>query len=423
MTGSVTFFFRGGVLVEITGTDNERFFNIAANRNLMIRDIAEIRDPENRKSGDGKPEAKAVFWTTPEDFKRMKTAAKKAGVRLKIRGRYGLPFFLYRNRRRRLLAAGIVSFFLILYVMSFYIWDIAFEGNLRFTDEMLLHYMETLPVTCGMKKNLISCEELESGIRNRFPEITWVSAEIRGTRLTIRVKENEALSAPLEKDTSPCDLAAARSGTIVRVVVRNGIALVREGDEVQAGDLLVDGTIPIFDDSETLVNRHEIHADADVYARTVHVIRKMLPFTETVRARTGKVRYGIVLEGFGHVLSWSLPASGENGWETITKQQQLKLFENFYLPFSAGIFVSYEYVPYERACTEEEADAACKAYLLEYEEKLSEKGIQILGNNGKIEQSESGWQITGTLTAVENIAKEVPPPENHEENERSDECN
>lgn len=414
MTEIALFFLRGGVCVEIAGTDNERFFNIAANRNLIIRDITDIGDKDERGM-----KAKAVFWTTPEDFKRMKPVAKKTGVRLKIRGRYGLPFFLYRNRHRKLLVSGIVSFFLILYVMSLYIWDISIEGNRRFTDEMLLHYMETLPVTCGMKIGDISCEALESGIRNQFPEITWVSAEIKGTRLTVRVKENEALTAPLTKDTSPCDLAAAKTGTIVRVVMRSGVPLVKEGDEVMEGDLLVDGTIPIYDDAETLVNSHEIHADAEVYAKTVYVMKKELPFTETLRARTGKAQYGFVFACFGRVFSLRMPMPGTKNRETVTRLHQLKLFENFYLPVFAGISETYEYVPYERAYTEEDVNFVCEAYLRENEEKLSEKGIQILGNNGKIEQSESGWQITGTLTAVEDIAKEVPPPENHEENEKN----
>lgn len=65
----------------------------------------------------------------------MKTAAKKAGVRLFLRKKYGLPFFLFRNRKRKPLAAGFVCFFLFLYGLSFFIWDISFEGNLRFTDQ------------------------------------------------------------------------------------------------------------------------------------------------------------------------------------------------------------------------------------------------------------------------------------------------
>ena len=115
-------------------------------------------------------------------------------------------------------------------------------------------------MACGMRKSAVSCEELEESLRNQFAEITWVSAEIKGTRLTVRIKENEAMLSPVEPDRTPCDLTAEKDGVIERCVVRNGLLKVRAGDPVAAGDLLVAGTIPIYDDSENLVSSHEIRA-------------------------------------------------------------------------------------------------------------------------------------------------------------------
>ena len=120
-------FFKGGVQAEITGLGRERFFNIAARRELFVTGIGTDRDGH------------VLFWTTGEDYKKMKPAARKAGVRLFLRKKYGLPFFLFRNRKRKPLAAGFICFFLLLYGLSFFIWDISFEGNLRFTDQTLLH--------------------------------------------------------------------------------------------------------------------------------------------------------------------------------------------------------------------------------------------------------------------------------------------
>ena len=387
--------FHGGVKVEIRGMNIERFFNIAAQREIFIRDV------ETKEDGT------VTFWTTPKEFKNMKAVAKKAGVRLKIIGRSGLPFFLYRNRKRKLLVAGACSFFLLLYMMSFFIWDISFEGNHRFTDEMLLHYMETLPVGYGMKKSDISCDELEGKIRNHFTEITWVSAEMKGTRLVVRVKENEALLAPVILDDAPCDLAAEKSGTIVRTVVRSGFCQVKEGDIVEAGDLLVDGTIPIMDDAGTLVNSHEVHSDAEIYAETVHTIKKEVPLTETVKSRTGTVRKGIFFKAFEHVFYVLPPSMTDSKWEFVTEQAQLKIFEDYYLPFYFGMVTSYEYVSYEKNYTEEEVVAISNSYLQEYMENLMEKGVQILGSDGKIEQGESRWTIEGTLTVIEDIAVET----------------
>ena len=59
--------------------------------------------------------------------------------------------------------------------------------------------------------------------------------------------------------------------------------------------------------------------------------------------------------------------------------------------------------------------------LNEYLQNFTEKGIQILGSDVRIERSESHWTIHGTLTVVEDIAKESPIPEDQEEIQTVDE--
>ena len=125
----------GRVEVEIKGRNMERFLNISSNRSLLIEQVESNR-----------------FMTSPSDFKRMKDVARKTGVHLRIIGRHGLPFFLYRNRMRKLLQIGVVIFLFGLYLSSFFIWDISYEGNRRFTDEMLDGYLETIPIYHGIKK-------------------------------------------------------------------------------------------------------------------------------------------------------------------------------------------------------------------------------------------------------------------------------
>jgi len=379
----------GRVKVEMTGHNKERFLNISSKRELLIEQVDQTH-----------------FLTSPKDFKKMKDVARKTGVRLRVRGRQGLPFFLYRNRKRKLLGIGAGVFLMLLYFSSFFIWDISYEGNRRFTDDMLFRYLETVPVYYGMRKANISCEELEAGIRNAFAEITWVSAEIKGTRLIIRIRENEVMMEPEVPDEAPCDLVAERGGTIKEIIVRKGISNVKIGDVVEKGTLLVDGTIPIYDDSEILVNSHEIHADADIYAETVHSFKKKIPLSRTEKVRTRFVRKGGYIRILENPFYLILPSGGEHLWEIVMEQNQVHLLEDFYLPIYYGGICAYEYDEYERYYTQEEVEAIGKEYLQEYEEKLSEKGIQILGSDGKIEFNESGWTFTGTMTVIENIAAE-----------------
>ena len=371
---------------------------------------------------EDKKQGKTVcFEISPRNFKRLKPIARKTDVRLRITEKHGFPFWLILGRRRSLWAGGLAAFFLLIYLSSFYVWDISFDGNHRFTDEMLLHFMDTIPVQCGMRKKEISCGDLEKQIRNAFPEIGWVSAELTGTRLTVHVRENGILKAETGSD-APCELTAGSDGTVTKIIVRNGIVRVKAGDEVKTGDVLVSGKLPIYDDSETLVKTNLVHADAEVYAETTRTVTWKIPVVEEIRAGTGKKRMGVFFKFLDTEFCFLMPdLKKESSWELFMEESQLRFSKNFYLPVYGGILAAREYIPYEKVLTKSEVSDSADRYLNEYMQNLTEKGIQILGSDVKIERSESHWKIHGTLTVVEDIAKESPIPEDQEEIQTVDE--
>ncbi len=446
----------GSVKVRIEGRGMERFFNIAAQRGITITEIEtkeqesekQVRSEKRRQSREihaaeyshrqyhkkmsvlremnmkkimrnGKT---VYFWTSPRNFKRLKPIARKTDVRLRITEKHGFPFWLLLGRRRILWVGGLAAFFLLLYSSSFHVWDISFDGNRRFTDETLLHFMNEVPVRCGMRKSQIFCADLENRIRNAFPEISWVSAELTGTRLTIHLRENDGILKAETEPETPCELTAGTDGTVTRIIVRNGKARVKVGDTVKAGDVLVSGELPLYDDSETLVKTNKVHADAEVYARTVKTVTWKIPDTEEIRARTGKRRRGIFFKLLDLEFCFLMPdLKKESTWELFMEEFQLKLSKNFYLPVYVGILTAREYVPYEKVLTKTEVSDAADRYLNEYMQNLTEKGIQILGSDVKIERSGSHWKIHGTLTVVEDITKSSPIPEDQEEIQTLDE--
>ena len=410
----------GSVKVRIEGRGMERFFNIAAQRGITI---AEIETKETKKARKAGPVRKTVYFrTSPQDFKRLKPIARKADVRLRITEKHGFPFWLLLGCQRSLWVGGLAAFFLLLYLSSFYVWDISFDGNRRFTDETLLHFMNEIPVQCGMRKSRISCADLENRIRNAFPEISWVSAELTGTRLTVHVRENDGILKAETGSETPCELTAGSDGTVTKIIVRNGIARVKAGDEVKAGDVLVSGELPIYDDSETLVKINKVHADAEVYARTVKTVTWKIPAAEEIRTKTGRKRLGVFFKFMDMEVCFLMPdLKKESTWELFMEEYQLRLSKNFYLPVYGGILTAKEYVPYEKVLTEAEISDRADRYLNEYMQNLAKKGIQILGSDVKIERSGSHWKIHGTLTVVEDIAKESPIPEDQEEIQTVDE--
>lgn len=123
------------------------------------------------------------------DFYRIRPFVRKAGVKVRVQEKLGLPFFLYRNRKRKLFAAGMASFFLLLFVLSRFIWNISFCGNLYFTDDTLMRQLREIGILYGMPKSGVDCDRIEEELRSRCPRIVWVSAHVSGTRLQIRVRK------------------------------------------------------------------------------------------------------------------------------------------------------------------------------------------------------------------------------------------
>jgi similar to stage IV sporulation protein len=383
-------YFQGYLRIRLKGFSPERFLNLCMAKQIEIWDL--------KYQDDG-----YQFLICIKDYRRVKPLVRKAQVRLRILGRYGLPFFLYRNRKRKLYATGIVSFFLVLLVMSQFIWDITIEGNYQFTDDTLLHYLDSLNIRYGRPKIGIDCDQLEESIRSDYPEIIWVSARISGTRLMIKVKENEVMSTIPQKDNVPRDLVAEKSGTITRMIIRRGKSQIGIGDSVEEGTLLVRGAVPIYNDSEELVHEQLVRADADIYAITSESYREKVPFLTLSRTETGRKRHGIRLRLGGLSFLWMLPTLGENPWEITSRSCQVTVLGDFYLPIWVDQILAKEYQTSEHFLTEEELNLEKDKIHQKKMENLHQKGVQILQNSVKICKEDSGWIIQGDFLLEEQI--------------------
>ena len=165
-----------------------------------------------------------------------------------------------------------------------------------------------------------------------------------------------------------------------------------------------------------------VHADAEVYAETTRTVTWKIPVVEEIRAGTGKKRMGVFFKFLDTEFCFLMPdLKKESSWELFMEESQLRFSKNFYLPVYGGILAAREYIPYEKVLTKSEVSDSADRYLNEYMQNLTEIGIQILGSDVKIERSESHWKIHGTLTVVEDIAKESPMPEDQEEIQTVDE--
>lgn len=389
-------YLKGYVRIRLKGYSPERFLNLCKAHHLEIWDL----------------QNKGLYYemnVSVRDFRKLKPLRKKARARIQVIERHGLPFFLYRNRYRKMFPVGILLCVSLLYIMSLYIWNIHIEGNHTRTTDVILDYLETEQIVHGMRKSQVDCKEIQSLIRIQFPDIIWVSAEIRGTRLVIQVKENEDTFVVDETETmhTPRDIVAGRKGIITSILVRSGVSQIQVGDEVEEGATLVSGRIEILNDSGEVAGYQYTAADADIYARTTYTYEDEFVLSHEEQHATGKKHYGVNVSLGKHTLSLGWKPNFET-YRVLNTEYPLKLTENFYLPVTFGLREYEEYEIYTESYSQEEAKLLAEQYFHEFLENFLQKGVQIVENNVKIEVGRNTCKTSGELIVLEEISSYAP---------------
>ena len=395
-------FLTGYVEIVISGIGPERFLNLCQHHGLELWAL-QARD-------DG-----YHICISLENFKKLKGLVRKSRVRLRICRRTGLPFWLYRNRRRKLMMAATGCFFLLLYALSLFIWDIEFQGNLHYTDVQLRKFLRQNGYDCGMLVSDAGCEQLEKLIRNAYNDVTWVSAQIDGTRLVVHIKENDGylkLSAGQaeEEEKSPSDLVADVSGTVQSIVTRSGTPKVSAGQEVKAGDVLISGLLEYTNDSQEIFSQKSVAADGDVLIETISEYQDTFSMT-VLEQKPVAGKTGYFFRVFDRQFSLFSPVTPGDQEEQLVQEHQMKLFEHFYLPLYWGTIENTAYALEQHRYTEEEARAEGEKRLAQYLENLAKKTVQISSKNVIVQIIGDNCTVSAEVHAVYQAAERRPIPQ------------
>lgn len=335
-------YIKGYVVIKVSGFSVERFLNLATYKGIYIWDMTYTKDGVYMK-------------VSVKGFKMLRSCAKKTKCKIEIVKKVGCPFYLFRYRKRKLLAGGVVFFIFMMYFLSSFIWLVEIDGNERISAFELMKHFEEYNIRVGGFKPSISKKEAEKALINNFPDISWVNVQIKGTKATIYV--TEILPKSEIMDTSiPCNVIAEKDGVITNIVTSYGTPLKKEKDVVYKDDVIVSGELIIKDDETGRVTEYT-HAYAEVYATTYYQIELYVPYEYEERLYTGKSKKYYSLSLFDKKIRLSLfkPSIKYTNYDKITFRNQAKLSDDYPLPF---VFIKEEYrefVPVKKTYSFEQA--------------------------------------------------------------------
>ncbi len=357
---------------------------------------------------------------TVSGFRKLKGIVKKTGTKVAIQERCGLPFFIPRMKKRKIFLIGLLGSLVFWMWMSTFIWAVDISGNYSISEDIFMDFLRNHNVYVGMKRSKVDIEELEKKIRQDFEIVTWTSARIDGTRLVIQVRENEVDTGgekmgettgqeeiKTAKNEFGSDLVAEEDGVIVNMVTRQGVPQVSVGMEVKKGDILVSGSVPVYNEDSTVKFYQYYDADADVYIRRQLRKKEELPLHYEKKEYTGEEKREMLLSIMDKDLVFRMGKIKYENYDKITDKKQVKLLENFYLPFYYGKSVNREYIVMDNIYTEKEVKAIFSEKLIKYIESLEEKGVQIIKKNVTINKNQKKWQMNMDFQIVEKTGKNV----------------
>lgn len=387
---SIFRYIQGYLRIRVTGYSPERFLNLCKNKGIEVWGL---------ESGHNCYE----MYMKVSGFRKLKPILRKTQTKVTIEERFGLPFFFYRYRKRKLFFGGAILALIMTFCLTFFVWDIKLEGNQTITDDVLMEYLYTNEVKHGMPLYKVDCEQIVKDIRKAFDDIIWVSASVEGTRLLIEVKENTDTFEVKSEESEPSDLISNKSGVVQSIITRSGVPQVKVGDTVEDGMLLVAGTVEVLNDAKEVTAYHYVTADADIVLERVEIYTDSIQKKYQKKIYTDKKRSLYLLKIGDYALHFGIKKNKFEMKSYQSEETQLKFGENFYLPIVVGSHKIREYQIETFEYTQEEMEMLLQKRFEQYCEELEADGAVIVTKNVQFTHDQNGTYANGTIEMTEEV--------------------
>ncbi len=372
-------YLRGYVIIKISGEYCERLLNQAALNGLYLWDIT-------------KPENNVLFAKIGiKDFTRLARFAKKTGCRLVIVGRAGLFFSILKLKKRKILLTGAALFILAVYLLSSLVWGIEVKTDDNKLKSSIKRDLMNWGIKKGTFKHRIDKEYYLDKILIKYKEIAWAELQIKGSQVIVELVKKQM--PPELEQNEPCDIIASKDGIIEEILPFKGEAMVKPGDTVSRGDIIISGRLTLKSndlDEEKKEEQQEVlvHAKGIVRARVWYQKVVKVPLVKKEKFPTGNTKKAYRINVGNRALRFQLGAIPYSLYDKkVTRKIQLlpKIFGDVGL--SSITYIELEekerFIGMKEAIKQAEEQLEQEINKLESDAKINKRSIDFTLDNDK----------------------------------------
>ncbi len=395
MLGRSVDLLRGEVEVTVRAPFPERVLNLCAARGIRFWDLV---------------------WEDTQTFSVTLHRAKLSALRrasenvdgctVSVKRRRGVPFALGRLRRRYVLAPGLLLCAALAFASSFFVWDFSVSGNETVSREEILRVLEKNGVGIGTFSYSVDGAQLRNRVLLEIPELSWIAVNVRGCRAYVQVAER--VSAPQLASREPANIVASKSGLVTRVQPLDGRAMVRAGETVLPGQLLISGVVETQSVVSPSIASRFLHARGSVYARTWYELSVHIPASESVKCYTEDAQHVISLVWGKNRSKIFGNDSSKSGMQCDRMSERRKLSLGFYVfPVTVVKDTLRPYAVETRSVSRQTAAARGEEMLKAYlSQQLGDEGYVVTSRCTSAKQGEY-YIVTLCAECIEQIGTSV----------------
>jgi similar to stage IV sporulation protein len=275
-------FLRGTVTFLISGAFPEKLLNRLTRARIPVWDAS--------PASDG-----FCADAYASSYRKISRLARETGTRTRLVKKRGLPFVYLRHRKRYGLLIGVIIACFLWWYLATHLWVISITGCQTIDESTIYEMLAEYGVSIGTATRSIDPWTVEHRLLLCDDRIAWVTVNLRGSTAEIVLSECVAPPETIDPSDRYANVVAAEDGQICVLELYTGQALVKVGDTVSAGDVIVSG---ITDDQYG--NARLKYARAKVIANVYHETTVTVPFSETIIAESKEPVIERELALFGH---------------------------------------------------------------------------------------------------------------------------
>lgn len=332
------------------------------------------------------------------EYRSLCKIARRLGLKMRIEKKHGIYFTLKRHRDKIGFAAGAIFAAAVVLFLNLFVWEINISGNKAVSSEEIMATLANSGLKTGTLRTAHDARKIEWNIMNDNKEIAWATVNIQGCCVNVVVSETRQEAEMKYDDDKPVNIIAAKYGVIRKMDVFDGQGVVKVGDAVMKGDLLVSAT---FEDRHGKLTLK--HSRARVMAETDYEITVEFPLEQVIET-TGGVKKSV--KGI-EIMGLRIPLGSSRGCEELPAEKEEK--ELYFLWIRLPIKeISTKYYAVKRntiTYTAEQAKGGA-FQLLEQKEAEEMSNMEIISRKTEEKIANGKYIIRASYDCIMDIAEE-----------------